>query len=138
MDVNVKHPWHEQLHQLDGLPLVACRGDKRPYQEEWQTKSLTPQQIIDEDCPAVGLRCGTDSEIVGFDLDGNTAIDRAIAAGCEPYEHGTWIRERENAPDRTMVLFTVPAGFWSLVPDTKFAIKTKPGGTGECLSLIHI
>ena len=80
MDVNVKHPWHEQLHQLDGLPLVACGDDKRPYQKAWQTKSLTPEQIIAEDCAAVGLRCGTDSEI-GFDLDGNTAIDRAIAAG---------------------------------------------------------
>ena len=78
MDVNVKHPWHEQLHQLDGLPLVACRGDKRPYQEEWQTKSLTPQQIIDEDCAAVDLRCGTDSKIVAIDLDGNTALRLAM------------------------------------------------------------
>ena len=74
MDVNVKHPWHEQLRQLDGFPLVACGGDKRPYQKGWQTKSLTPEQIIAEDCAAVGLRCGEDSEIVGFDLDGNTAV----------------------------------------------------------------
>ena len=87
MDVTEKHPWHEQLHQLDGFPLVACDGNKRAYQQAWQTKSLTPQQIIDEDCDAVGLRCGEDSEIVAFDLDGNTARERAIAAGCEPYEH---------------------------------------------------
>ena len=111
MDVSVKHPWHEQLHQLDGLPLVACGRNKRPYQEQWQLKSLTPEEIIAEDCAAVGLRCGTESKIVAFDLDGDTARDRAIAAGCEPYEHGTLIRERENAPDRTMVLFTVPDGF---------------------------
>jgi hypothetical protein len=131
MDVNIKHPWHEQLHQLDGLPLVACRGDKRPYQEAWQTKSLTPQQIIDEDCAAVGLRCGKDSEIVAFDLDGTTASERAIAAGCEPYEHNTWVRERKNAPDRTMVLFKVPNVFWPMLPKIKVAIKTKPGGKGE-------
>ena len=108
MDVTVKHPWHEQLQQLDGLPLVACGSNKNAYQSGWTTKSLTPEQIIDEGCAAVGLRCGEDSEIVAFDLDGNTARDRAVAAGCEPYEHDTWIRERENAPDRTMVLFTVP------------------------------
>ena len=131
MDVNVKHPWHEQLHQLDGLPLVACRGDKRPYQEEWQTKSLTPQQIIDEDCAAVGLRCGTDSKIVGVDLDGNTAQRLAIDAKCEPYEHNTWIRERPNAVDRTMVFFTVPEVYWSLLPTKKIVHITKQGAKGE-------
>ena len=31
-----------------------------------------------------------------------------------------------------MVFFTVPKGFWSLVPNIKFAIKTKPGSKGEC------
>ena len=77
MDVSVKHPWHEQVHQLDGLPLVACGRDKRPYQKAWQTKSLTPEQIIAEGCAAVGLRCGEDSEIVAFDLDGviQVAVD---------------------------------------------------------------
>ena len=48
MDVTVKHPWHEQLHQLIGLPLVACGGDKRPLQKDWQKKSLTPEEIIAE------------------------------------------------------------------------------------------
>ena len=68
---------------LDGLPCSPVVMTAS-LSEAWQTKSLTPEQIIAEDCAAVGLRCGTDSEIVGFDLDGNTAIDRAIAAGCEP------------------------------------------------------
>ena len=27
MDVNVKHPWHEQLHQLDGLPVAVDNKD---------------------------------------------------------------------------------------------------------------
>ena len=55
MDVTVKRPWHEQLRQLDGLPLVACGRNKRPYQEAWQTKSLTPEQIIAEGCAAVQI-----------------------------------------------------------------------------------
>jgi len=131
MDVNAKHPWHEQLQQLDGFPLVACAGDKRPYQKAWQTKSLTPEQIIAEDCPAVGLRCGEDSGIVAIDLDGNTATELAIAAGCEPYEDGTWIRERSNAADRTMVLFAVPESFWSQLPSKKIVHVTKQGGKGE-------
>ena len=139
MDVSVKHPWHEQLHQLDGLPLVACGGDKRPYQKAWQTKSLTPEQIIAEDCAAVGLRCGEDSEIVGFDFDGNTARELAIAAGCEPYEHGTWVRERCNADDRTMVLFTVPSGFWSLLPDSKIVTTTlEPVEDGDKAEQVEI
>ena len=131
MDVTVKHPWHEQLHQLDGLPLVACGGDKRPYQKGWQTKSLTPQQIIDEDCAAVGLRCGTDSKIVAIDFDGNTALRLAMDEHCEPYEHHTFIRERPNAVDRTMVFFTVPEAYWTLLPDKKIVHVTKTGGKGE-------
>ena len=136
MDVSVKHPWHEQLHQLDGLPLVACGGDKRPYQKAWQTKSLTPEQIIAEGCAAVGLRCGTDSKIVGVDLDGNTALRLAMDAKCEPYEHNTWIRERPNAADRTMVLFAVPEFLWPLLPNKKIVHITKEGG--QCRdSTIH-
>ena len=131
MDVTVKHPWHEQLQQLRGLPLVACDGEKRAYQKEWQTKSLTPEQIIAEDCAAVGLRCGTDSKIVAFDLDGSTALELGIADGCEPYEPGTWTRERSNAPDRTMVMFTVPESFWPLLPNKKIIHITKEGSKGE-------
>ena len=112
MDVNVKHPWHEQLHQLDGLPLVPCGPKKIPLDSKWQHLSLTPSEISnDTRCKAVGLRCGSDSGVVAFDLDGNTALDRSIAAGCEPYEHGTWIRKRKNAPDRMMVFFSVPVQF---------------------------
>lgn len=131
MDVNVKHPWHEQLHQLDGLPLVACGANKNAYQSGWQTKSLTPEQIIAEGCAAAGLRCGTDSKIVGVDLDGNTAQRLAIDAKCEPYEHNTWIRERPNAVDRTMVFFTVPEALWELLPTKKIVHITKQGAKGE-------
>ena len=131
MDVNAKRPWHEQLQQLDGFPLVACGGDKRPYQKAWQTKSLTPEQIIAEDCPAVGLRCGEDSGIVAIDLDGNTALDLAIGAGCEPYEHNTWIRQRPNADDRMMIFFSVPEALRPLLPNKKITHTTKEGGKGE-------
>ena len=127
MDVSVKHPWHEQLHQLDGLPLVACGRDKAPSQEQWQRKSLTPEQIITEDCAAVGLRCGSDSKVAAVDLDGNTALWLAMDEGCEPYEHNTWIRERSNAADRTMVFFAVPESLWSLLPNKKIVHITKKG-----------
>ena len=81
MDVTVKHPWHEQLRQLDGLPLVACGRNKRPYQDQWQLKSLTPKQIIDEDCAAVGLRCGSDSKVAAVDLDGDGVTDDVLVTG---------------------------------------------------------
>ena len=131
MDVTVKHPWHEQLRQLDGLPLVACGRNKRPYQDQWQLKSLTPKQIIDEDCAAVGLRCGSDSKVAAVDLDGNTALRLAMDEGCEPYEHNTWIRERSNAADRTMVFFAVPESLWPMLPNKKIVHITKDGAKGE-------
>ena len=124
-------PRHEQLQQLEGLPLVACGGDKNAYQPAWQSKSLTPAEIISEGCAAVGLRCGSDSEIVSFDFDGNTARKLGIAAGCEHYEHGTWVRERPNADDRRMVFCTVPKAYWVLLPEKKIVHETKPGGKGE-------
>ena len=131
MDATVKHPWHDKLQQLSGFPLVACGSDKRPYQKAWQTKSLTPAEIVAESCAAVGLRCGEDSGIVSFDLDGNTAKQLAEAEQCEPYEHATWVRERSNAEDRTMVMFTVPTGFWPLLPHQKIVHETLTGGKGE-------
>ena len=131
MDVTLKHPWHEQLYQLRDLPLVACGGDKRPYQKGWQHESLTPEQIVAEDCAAVGLRCGEDSGIVAFDLDGASAIELAIKEGCEPYEHKTWVRERENADDRTMVFFKVPEVFWPLLPNSKTKTTTREATDGE-------
>jgi len=131
MDVNVKHPWHEQLHQLDGLPLVAVGPNKDAYQGGWPKLSLTPADIVAEGCPAVGLRCGSDSGIVAFDLDGNTALRLALDEGCEPYEHNTWIRERPNAKDRSMVFFSVPEAYWALVPNKKIQHPTKEGAKGE-------
>ena len=132
MDVNVKHPWHEQLHQLDGLPLVACGGDKRPYQKAWQTKSLTPEQIIAEDCAAVGLRCGEDSGSWPSTLMATLLSTLQSQQGANPMNTALG---SENVRTHLIARWCCSRCrklFWPLLPNKKIDHETKPGGKKAC------
>lgn len=108
------------LPRLVGLPLLpigAGSDGKAPVDpttgkglKGWQTAAWTPEQI-DATAPgivtAVGMRCGPDAgRLVCFDLDGQSAIGAAIAAGCE--WSASWAITRPTAADRMKVVFRVP------------------------------
>lgn len=131
------------LPRLRGLPLLpvgAGDGGKAPVDPKtggamkgWQTAAWTPEGIAATDhaiVTAVGMRCGPDTgRRVVFDLDGQTAIDAAVAAGCD--WSTTWVITRPTAPDRMKVVFQVPEG---MVPPTgrKAVRSTAEGEQVEC------
>ncbi len=101
------------------LPIGAGPDGKAPINPKtggamagWQRAAWTPEGIAATDpaiVTAVGMRCGPDAgRVVCFDLDGQTAIDAAVAAGCDWSK--TWVITRPTAPDRTKVAFQMPEG----------------------------
>ena len=131
------------LPRLAGLPLLpigAGRDGKGPIDPKtgrglsgWQTAAWTPEQI-DATAPgivtAVGMRCGPDAgRLVCFDLDGQSAIDAAVAAGCE--WSASWVITRPTAPDRLKVVFQLPEGV-EPPTDRKAVRSTAEGEQVEC------
>lgn len=137
--------WRQTLlPQLEGFPLLpigAGAEGKAPIDistgkpwSGWPTASLSPKQIgktPPQVVTAVGTRCGPDAGgLVAFDFDGQTAIEAALAAGCDPHSAG-WIITRPTAQDRMKAVFRVPEEKWP-AKGSQFAGKVKRDtGKGE-------
>ncbi len=144
------HHWRQQLQRLDPLhlPLLPCSG-KTPVFNGWQSKACTATQLQQDYLHAtgVGTRTGTAAGgLVSFDLDGATAIERALQHGCDPREALTWQVHRNTDPGRLKV-------HWRLTPEqqqqwgddrpklhTRDAIKDAAGKVlekGQAVEVIH-
>ena len=137
-------PCCDQLLQLEGLPLIPCgAGDKgkAPLNPDtggplsgWQNASYTPDEIahMGDQVLCVGTRCGPAADgLVGFDLDGSSAIERAKSYGCKVFDSGSWTVGRNNSEDRLAVFFLVTKDRWSELPG-KSVLST---GKGEQLEV---
>ena len=135
----------ELLPKLSGLPLVPCgAGDKfkapinpatgRPARD-WQHNAFTPEEIA-----AMGPRVICVGGIVCFDIDGVSAVNKAIEWGADPDPGGTWKVGRANNPHRYKLFFRVPEDRWESLPDKKAEVPAKGDEkieifwlTGQCI-----
>ncbi len=133
----------DQLHRLAGLPLLpvgAGRDGKAPVDPStgqamtaWPTASWSPVEIAATDpevVTAVGCRFGPGAGgLLCIDVDGATALESLLAAGCDPDAAG-WRITRSTAPDRMKVVFRVPPEQWPAAESRragKLKITTGPG-----------
>ena len=120
--------WRALLPQLEGLPLVPCRG-KAPIVAKWQTAAFTPQQIAElgERITGCGTRTGRHaSGLLAFDLDGAAGVGFAREHGCDPAAAETWQIVRAAEPNRLKVLWRVPTELWPVLGDLRTARAMKP------------
>ena len=123
--------WQEVVHRLDGLPLLPIGGGrdkKAPVDTNtgspatgWETATYSSAQLLalpQRFVHGVGVRMGPDSGLIAVDLDGQSAIDAAIAAGCNPEQAATWIVRRTNTSDRLKVVWKLPAERWQQLKNT--------------------
>jgi len=121
----VSNYWRQELlPQLTGLPLIPCGAGekyKAPIDPStgfaakgWQHMSFTPDQIAEmgDRVLCVGMRLGPDAGgIVGFDIDGLSAIHKLIHLGLDP-DTSTWRVGRTTDRHRYKLFFRVPRGQW--------------------------
>ena len=105
-----KRNWRRELQRLEplALPLLPCK-DKNPggiLGNGWQSKAFTAEVLQQRYTNATGIGTRTGAAaggLVSFDIDGATAIERAIAHGCDPREAHTWQVHRNTDPSRLKV-----------------------------------
>ena len=132
------------LPRLPGLPLLPVgAGDsgKAPVDVQtglaatgWQRARWEPGAIARTDpavVTAVGMRCGPDAGgLLVLDLDGQSALEAAAAAGCDLNDAG-WVITRPTAPDRCKVVFRVPREQWPATDTRRAGKVVHPTGNGE-------
>ncbi|KZR92361.1 hypothetical protein MITS9509_01348 [Synechococcus sp. MIT S9509] len=132
------------LYQLDGLPLLPCGAGaefKAPIDSEtkeglddWPNRSFTPEEILEANgvVRCVGTRTGPDADhLLILDIDGKSAVEKCLAAGCFPKNTG-WTIRRNTDQYRLKVAFHIPKDLRPLFlkPDGtvigKKVMRTKP------------
>ena len=122
--MSVTRDWRsELLPQLTGLPLIPCGAGekfKAPMDpttgypaRDWQHRSYTPEEIaaMGPKVLCVGTRLGPQAGgIVCFDIDGISAVNKAIELRADPDPGGTWKVGRANNAHRYKLFFKVPEG----------------------------
>ena len=152
--MTAKTAWRsELLPQLTGLPLIPCGAGekfKAPMDpntgypaRDWQHRAHTPEEIasMGPKVLCVGTRLGPQAGgIVCFDIDGISAIDKAIELGADPDPGGTWKVGRANNANRYKLFFKVPEDRWEGLTDKK--VEHQANGdekieifwlTGQCI-----
>ena len=132
--------WRTLLPQLQGLPLLPCKG-KTPVDPAtggnmrgWPTAAYTPQQIaaLGGRITGCGTRTGRDARgLLAFDLDGAAAVSFARERGCDPAAAETWQIVRTTDPNRSKVLWRVPSELWPALGDLRTERKLKPAVKDE-------
>jgi hypothetical protein len=127
--------WRTLLPQLQGLPLLPCKG-KTPMDPAtggnmrgWPTAAYTPHQIaaLGDQITGCGTRTGRDAGgLLAFDLDGAAGVSFARERGCDPAAAKTWQIIRSSDPHRLKVLWRVPADLWPVLEDVRTARGLKP------------
>lgn len=118
--------WRQNmLPLLNNLPLLPCGAGKTykapldPHTghplKGWETAAFTPEQIagMNGKVICVGTRMGPDAGgLLGFDLDGATAVAWMRDHGCDPAAAGSWQIHRTTTTDRLKVIFRVEPSLW--------------------------
>jgi hypothetical protein len=145
-------PWRQQLHRLEplNLPLLPCgagaegKGPINPKTGKgllrWTTARFEVPQILRMNgvVRSVGTRTG--EGVLCLDIDGGTAIELALAHGCDPQQAQTWQVHRDTDPLRLKVLWQLSALQQSELGEISAKAHTAPpadGRKGEALEVFH-
>lgn len=145
-------PWRQQLHRLEplDLPLLPCGAGaegKGPIDPKtgkglsgWTTARFNPPQILRMNgvVRSVGTRTG--DGVLCHDLDGGTALELALAHGCDPQQAQTWQVHRDTDPLRLKVLWRLSAEQQAELGEISAKAHTAPpadGRKGEALEVFH-
>lgn len=107
----------DQLQALpDGWPLVAVDGRKRPYQQTWQAKPLTKDQVAAEikagRAKAVGVIAGPTSGLLFVDHDGISATQKLEELGLPLRQLPKSLAMTSGKDGRFQIIYRVPEQFW--------------------------
>lgn len=143
--------WRKLLPALTGLPLLPCGAGadhKAPIDPttgrqlaRWQHHSYDPAQIssMPASVACVGMRLGPNANgLIAFDPDGSSALEAAVARGCDPASASTWRIHRTTSAVHLKLIFRVPPDRWALLRKGKGRLVTKaarPGEKGEQLEV---
>ncbi len=146
--------WRRELDRLAplALPLLPCGAGaegKGPIDartgnglSRWTTARFTVAEIaaMNGVVRSVGSRTG--AGLLCFDIDGSTALELALAEGCDPQQAQTWQVHRDTDPCRLKVLWRLSAEQQSELGAecTSKAHTQAPrqaGEKGEALELFH-
>jgi hypothetical protein len=95
----------------------------------WTTAAFTPEEVAaaHQKIIAVGFTPGPATDgLIGFDIDGATAIEYCRARGCDPLGAQTWQVRRDTSSDRLKVVWRIPEGLRDHLACTISKVITKP------------
>ena len=115
---NPASSWKALVPQLAAYPVFPlCNKVPRDPQTggplgDWQNHRFAIADVVNAhpSIDACGVRTGPDAcNLISFDLDGQTGIDKAIQDGCDHTKEATWKIKRDDVADRLKVNFHTTA-----------------------------
>ena len=131
----------DQLQELpDSWGLVAVDGNKRPYQQHWQSNPLTKDQAAAEitagRAKAIGVIAGPPSGgLLFLDHDGISATEKLNELGIPPHSLPKTAMCTSGRDGRLQALFTIPERYWPSLRNRRVFDTGKVDADGKAENL---
>jgi hypothetical protein len=131
----------DQLQELpDSWGLVVVDGNKRPYQQHWQSTPLTKEQaaaeVVSGRAKAIGVIAGPASDgLLFLDHDGISATEKLEELGIPPRSLPRTAVCTSGRDGRFQVLYSVPERYWPRMRNRRVFDTGKVDADGKAENL---